>query len=82
MDIAEFVENCPNYQKVKAEHQNPSGLLQEIQVPILKWEDIDMDFVVSFPWNQTKNNSIWVVVDSFDQIKSFYSRQVHLAEDY
>ena len=37
MDIAEFVENCPNYQKVKAEHQNPSGLLQEIQVPTWKW---------------------------------------------
>ena len=29
-DIAEFVAKCPNFQKVKAEHQNPSGLVQEI----------------------------------------------------
>ena len=32
-DIAEFVAKCPNFQQVKAEHQNSGVLLQEIQIP-------------------------------------------------
>ena len=31
-DIAEFVAKCPNFQQVKAEHQKPGYLLQEIKV--------------------------------------------------
>ena len=50
----EFVSNCPNFQQVKSEHQKPSGLLQEIQVPTWKLEDINVDFVVSLP--QTQSN--------------------------
>ena len=33
-DIEKLVEKCPYYKQVKAEHQKPSGLLQEIQVPL------------------------------------------------
>ena len=32
-DIAEFVAKCPNCQQVKAKHQKPDVLLQEIQIP-------------------------------------------------
>ena len=38
--IAEFHARCPNCQKVKAKHQKSGGLLQEIQIPTWKWEDI------------------------------------------
>ena len=48
-DIAEFVAKCPNCQQVKAEHQKSGGLLQEMQVPAWKWEDINMEFVVELP---------------------------------
>ena len=48
-DIAEFVAKCPSFQQVKAEHQKLGGLLQEIQIPTWKWEDINMDFVVDLP---------------------------------
>ncbi|XP_069143377.1 uncharacterized protein [Solanum lycopersicum] len=41
-DIAVFVSKCPNWKQVKAEHLNPGGLLQEIQVPTWKWEDVNM----------------------------------------
>ncbi|GKG55133.1 hypothetical protein Tco_0563120, partial [Tanacetum coccineum] len=30
---------------VKAEHQRPSGLLQQPEIPVWKWEGIAMDFV-------------------------------------
>ena len=60
-DIAEFVAKCPNCQQVKAEHQKSGGLLQEIQVPTWKWEDINMDFVVGLPRTQKQYDSIlWI----------------------
>ena len=51
-DIAEFVAMSPNFQQVEAEHQKLGGLLQEIQVPTWKWENINMDFVVGLSRRQ------------------------------
>ncbi|WMV41365.1 hypothetical protein MTR67_034750 [Solanum verrucosum] len=45
-DIAEFVAKCPNCQQVKVEHQKLGGLSQDISIPTLKWEDLNMDFIV------------------------------------
>lgn len=33
MNIAEFVAKCTNCHEVKVENLNPSGVLQEIQIP-------------------------------------------------
>src|SRR5262249_53431321 len=41
-DIAEFVSWCLVCQQVKAEHQRPSGLLQKMDIPLWKWEEITM----------------------------------------
>ncbi|GJT35047.1 putative reverse transcriptase domain-containing protein [Tanacetum coccineum] len=46
-DIAEYVSKCLTCLKVKAEHQRPSGLLQQPEIPVWKWEGIAMDFVVA-----------------------------------
>ena len=37
-DISEFVTKCLICQRVKAEHQVPSGLLQPIRIPEWKWD--------------------------------------------
>ena len=63
-DVSEFVTKCMVCQKVKAEHQVPSGLLQPIRIPKWKWNRITMDFVVRLPLTRRKHNSIWVMVDS------------------
>jgi hypothetical protein len=47
--IAKYVALCDNYQRVKAEHQRPTGLLQPLQIPEWKWEQISMDFIVGLP---------------------------------
>nr|GEV80597.1 ribonuclease H-like domain-containing protein [Tanacetum cinerariifolium] len=44
-DIATFDSKCLTCAKVKAEHQNPSGLLQQLKIPEWEWEKITMDFV-------------------------------------
>ncbi|GJX92406.1 putative reverse transcriptase domain-containing protein [Tanacetum coccineum] len=48
-DIATYVSKCLTCAKVKAEHQKPSRLLQQPEIPVLKWERITMDFVSGLP---------------------------------
>ncbi|GJX49139.1 putative reverse transcriptase domain-containing protein [Tanacetum coccineum] len=49
--IATYVSKCLTCAKVKAEHQKPSGLLQQPEIPVWKWERITMDFVSGLPEN-------------------------------
>jgi hypothetical protein len=41
----------------------PVGLLQPLNNPAQKWEDISLDFIVGVPLSTHKFNSIWVIVD-------------------
>ncbi|GJY45888.1 putative reverse transcriptase domain-containing protein [Tanacetum coccineum] len=45
-EIAIYVSKCLTCAKVKAEHQRPSGLLQQPEIPEWKWEKIAMDFII------------------------------------
>ncbi|GKA81704.1 putative reverse transcriptase domain-containing protein, partial [Tanacetum coccineum] len=51
-DIATYVSKCLTCFKVKAEHQKPSGLLVQPEIPKWKWEKITMDFVTKLPKTQ------------------------------
>nr|GEY54892.1 putative reverse transcriptase domain-containing protein [Tanacetum cinerariifolium] len=62
-DIATFVSKCLTCAKVKAEHQKPSGLLQQPEIPEWKWEKITIDFVLGLPRTPSGYDSIWVIVD-------------------
>ncbi|GJZ82311.1 putative reverse transcriptase domain-containing protein [Tanacetum coccineum] len=44
-DIATYVSKSLTCEKVKAEYQKPSRLLQQPEIPVWKWERITMDFV-------------------------------------
>ena len=48
-EIAKFVMECDVCQRIKAEHQRPAGLLQPLSIPLWKWEEISMDFIVGLP---------------------------------
>ncbi|GKD54521.1 putative reverse transcriptase domain-containing protein [Tanacetum coccineum] len=62
-DIAEYVSKCLTCLKVKAEHQRPSGLLQQPEIPVWKWEGISMDFVTKLPMTSSRHDTIRVIVD-------------------
>nr|CAE02079.2 OSJNBa0074B10.7 [Oryza sativa Japonica Group] len=70
-EIAEFVALCDVCQRVKAEHQRPAGLLQPLQVPEWKWDEIGMDFITGLPKSQGGYDSIWVVVDRLTKVARF-----------
>ncbi|GJV53090.1 putative reverse transcriptase domain-containing protein [Tanacetum coccineum] len=48
-DITTYVSKCLTCSKVKAEHQRPSGLLQQPEIPEWKWDKITMDFITKLP---------------------------------
>ncbi|GJX81241.1 putative reverse transcriptase domain-containing protein [Tanacetum coccineum] len=62
-DIATYVSKCLTCAKVKAEHQRPSGLLVQPDIPQWKWDNITMDFVTKLPKSSQGYDTIWVIVD-------------------
>ncbi|GJW80855.1 reverse transcriptase domain-containing protein [Tanacetum coccineum] len=77
-DIATYVSECLTCAKVKAEHQRPSGLLQQPEIPEWKWENITMDFITKLPRTRNGHDAIWVVVDRLTKSAHFLA----IREDY
>ncbi|GJY90642.1 putative reverse transcriptase domain-containing protein [Tanacetum coccineum] len=61
-NIATYVTKYLTCAKVKAEHQRPSGLLVQPDIPQWKWDNITMDFV-TIPKLSQGYDTIWVIVD-------------------
>ncbi|GJV34029.1 putative reverse transcriptase domain-containing protein [Tanacetum coccineum] len=66
-----YVSKCLTCAKVKVEHQRPSGLLQQPEIPEWKWERITMDFVTGLPRTSSGYDSIWVIVDRLTKSAHF-----------
>ena len=56
-DIGKFISKCINGQFVKAEQKKPSGLLQPLEVPTWKQEQVSMDFIDGLPRTKQGNGS-------------------------
>ncbi|GKC90461.1 putative nucleotidyltransferase, ribonuclease H, partial [Tanacetum coccineum] len=50
--------------EVKAEHQRPSGLLQQPEIPVWKWEGIAMDFVTKLPRTSGGHDTSWSIQEA------------------
>ncbi|KAK1429813.1 hypothetical protein QVD17_12062 [Tagetes erecta] len=69
-DIALYVSKCLTCSRVKAEHQRPSGLLEQPEIPVWKWESIAMDFITNLP-PSNGYDSILVIVDRLTKSAHF-----------
>ncbi|GJT18667.1 putative reverse transcriptase domain-containing protein, partial [Tanacetum coccineum] len=45
----------PSIGDIKAEHQKPSGLLQQPEIPEWKWEKLAMNFITKLPKSSSKS---------------------------
>ncbi|GKC13492.1 putative reverse transcriptase domain-containing protein [Tanacetum coccineum] len=77
-DIAEYVSKCLTCSKIKAEHQKPSGLLQQPEITKWKWEKITMHLVTKLPRISGGYDAIWVIVDRLTKSAHF----LPIREDY
>ncbi|GKC90712.1 putative reverse transcriptase domain-containing protein [Tanacetum coccineum] len=63
VDITTYVSKCLTCLKIKAEHQKPSGLLVQPEIPQWKWDNITIDFITKLPRTSSGYDTIWVIVD-------------------
>nr|GEZ41046.1 putative reverse transcriptase domain-containing protein [Tanacetum cinerariifolium] len=77
-DIATYVRKCLTCSKVMAEHQRPSGLLQQTKILEWKWDNINMNFITKLPRSKSRNDTIWVVFDKLTMSAHFLATR----EDY
>jgi hypothetical protein len=70
-EIAFYIARCDVCQHDKAEHQRPACLLQPLKVPLWKWEEVGMDFIIGLPTLSRGHDSIWVIVDRLTKVAHF-----------
>jgi len=70
-DIADYVARCLTCQRVRTEHQKLGGLLQPLPIPVWKWEDISMDFMIRMAKTIKQRDSVWVIVDKLTKATHF-----------
>jgi hypothetical protein len=71
IEIARYVARCDTCRRVKAIYMKTAGPLQSLPIPVWKWEDISMDFIVGLPRTTKGYDSIWVIVDRLTKISHF-----------
>ncbi|GJY90069.1 putative reverse transcriptase domain-containing protein [Tanacetum coccineum] len=77
-DIAIYASKCLTCSKVKTEHQRPSGLLQQPEIPEWKWDKITMDFITKLPRTKSGHDTMWVIDDILTKSAHFLA----IREDY
>ena len=70
-DVTLHIMECDTCGRVKADHMHSVGYLQPLLIPVWKWEDISMDFVVGLPRTSKGYDSIWVIVDRLTKSAHF-----------
>nr|GFB73839.1 reverse transcriptase domain-containing protein [Tanacetum cinerariifolium] len=73
-DIATYVSKCLTCAKVKAEHQKPSGLLVQPEIPEWKWDNITMDFVTKLPKSSQVGDKVMLKVSPWKGAVRFGKR--------
>jgi hypothetical protein len=72
VDIAKYVAECDTCHRMKASHLKSAGVLQPLSIPMWKWDDISMDFIVGLPLTARKKDSILGDRGQTHQDHSFY----------
>jgi hypothetical protein len=71
VDIAKYVAECDTCHRMKASHLKSAVVLQPLSIPMWKWDDISMDFIVGLPLTARKKDSIWVIIDRLTKTAHF-----------
>nr|MDZ8003588.1 RNase H-like domain-containing protein [Nostoc sp. DedSLP05] len=69
-DIKKMVAECDICQRQKAESVQMPGLLQPLNQPEQKWEEISMDFITGLPKSGSKD-ALWVIIDRLTKYAHF-----------
>ncbi|GJV81039.1 putative reverse transcriptase domain-containing protein [Tanacetum coccineum] len=76
-DIATYVSKCLTCARVKAEHQRPSGLLVQPEIPEWKWDNITMDFITKLFFFLPKSSARFLPIKSIPVIVDRLTKSAH-----
>jgi hypothetical protein len=74
---ARYVSEYDTCQKVKADYMKPGGLLQPLNIPEWKWDDISINFIMGLPLTTCRFDSIWVIMDRLSKSAHFIPIPTH-----
>ncbi|GJX89744.1 putative reverse transcriptase domain-containing protein [Tanacetum coccineum] len=72
---AEDVGEVGFHDVVKTEHQKPSGLFVQLEIPQWKWDNITMDFITKLPRTSSGYDTIWKALGTRLDISTAYHPQ-------
>ena len=75
-DIVSFIARYLTWQKVKIEHQKPTGLLQPLDIPECTWDSILIYFVVGLLRTPSRYDAAWVIVDRLTKLTYILPRWI------
>lgn len=61
--VTKYVASCEMCQRTKSARERPLGLLNPLDIPANRWQDISMDFMTKLPRSTTGYDAIMVIVD-------------------
>jgi transposase InsO family protein len=67
-DVKEYVRSCDSCQRNKPRNQSQIGLLNPLEVPNRRLEQVTLDFVMEFPRTPPRHDEILVIVDRLSKI--------------
>jgi Integrase zinc binding domain len=70
-DMKEYVRTCDSYQRNKSHTQAPIGLLQPLEVPTCRLEQVALDFVVELPRKPSGHDAVLVILDRMSKVLGF-----------
>jgi hypothetical protein len=70
-NVADYIAQCMECQKVKVEHRYPASLLHPLPIPEKKWEVITMGFIIGLPKMNKQHDSMMVLVDKLTKDAHF-----------
>jgi Integrase zinc binding domain len=74
-DVKEYVRSCDSCQRNKPRNQLPIGLLNPLEVPTRRLDQVTLDFVMELPRTSPDHDAILVIVDRLSKIVRFVLRR-------
>jgi hypothetical protein len=75
-DVRIFVSKCDICQRCKTSSALPAGLLQPLEIPSQRWEQVTLDFIMPLPRTTRNHDAICVFVDKFSKYAIFVPTRV------
>jgi Integrase zinc binding domain len=74
-DVKEYVRSCDSCQRNKPRNQLPIGLLNPLEVPTRRLEQVTIDFVMELPRTSSGYDSFLLIVDRLSKVVRFVLRR-------